>query len=260
GRGRPRTAAAGSSRPPRPRAVGSRPAARRAGSLPRADGASRPRAARRRAAAGAAPRGGERRPRALRSKRLDAQLGYAPEVLLVAAADEDRESKLQRRRRHGDVVCRNQRALLPQRCHDVGPAVGNLAPEVHDGYACDKRVDLRASSGRPPYAIGQAHADEQLGVDDRGQGERLIPQLRERRLPLDATALERNDGARVDYESHGSAGGRSQLPTRSRSSAKPGSGSPAARQAATASASVVTAPAGSGMSRATRSPFRSTRK
>ena len=85
-----------------------------------------------------------------------------------------------------------------------------------------------------------------------------LDHLGRRGVPGPRRALERDERARIDHETHGLSGGRSAFPMRTRSAANAGSGAAAVRHALRASRRVARDRPGVGTSRAIGSPFRST--
>jgi hypothetical protein len=194
---------------------------------------------------------------ASRMRSFDAQPFDAAEVRLPSLAHQYRESEMQRRRSDLHVVCRDELAAPTKLGHERRPAFGDLAPEVDERDLREKMLErgaLAVTEKRIPNCIG---AREQLGEDDGGDGHGLASELVEHAVEARIRALEGDDRARVDYETHGSSGGQSRESIASSASANSGSGGPAERHAAKASASVARFSV-AGTRRATVVPLRST--
>src|SRR3990172_1065587 len=129
----------------------------------------------------------------------------------------------------------DERALPAQIREELGPALGDLPPELDDRNPRRESGDLRAAARSPSGAAGEPDAYQELSVHDRREDDGFLTEIGEHPLPGKVMPLHGDERARIDYEAHGSSGGRSAAPTRSRSSAKPTSGSPAERQALNAS-------------------------
>lgn len=99
------------------------------------------------------------------------------EVTLVGRADEDSEPELQRGGGDDEVVRRDQPAGSAEHGEELGPALGDLAPELDERHPGDERVDLGAPGRRSRRGIRELHAGEQFGVDDRREGNLLGSQL-----------------------------------------------------------------------------------
>ena len=135
---------------------------------------------------------------------------------------------------------------------EIRPPLSFCGSKIDDGYRRKKSVDLCATARGASVTVGHFHADEQFGIDDRGQGRGLV---RKTPRPVGGGALEREDRARVDYDARGSPGSGSAAPIRSSEEANSGSGSAASRQRRSASTMVPARFPRAGIKRATATPF-----
>jgi len=158
----------------------------------------------------------------------------------IGGPDKHAESLVQGRGGYGQIIGGDQPAAALERHEEVRPALGDFGPERDDRHSRDEGVDLGATARRARGGGREVHADQQLRLHYRGQHGGFVAQRREGRLPARRGAFEGDEGTRVDYEAHALSGGRSAALTRSRSSAKAGSGTPAARQLARTSRSDAT--------------------
>lgn len=123
----------------------------------------------------------------------------------------------------GEIVGGNEASAPAEEGEQLGPALGDGCVEFHDPGDSDQRVDALATLCGAFPVLREGDTDEQFAVHDRRDGDRFAGMVGERVLPASGGALEGDEGAGVDYESHGFRGGRSAAVTRSRSSAKEGS-------------------------------------
>lgn len=159
---------------------------------------------------------------------------------VVVRSGKQVKAEVQRRGGDSDVVRRDQLSLPAQRGEEFGPARGDLSIELDDANGVDKRRDPRTARSGPFRTAGEGCTDQQLGVYDRRKRHHLVStRVTEYVLPGRSRALDRDERAGVDHESHGFLGGRSAAPTRARSSAKSASVDPAPAHAASAARSDV---------------------
>jgi hypothetical protein len=158
-------------------------------------------------------------------------------MALITRTDQNAKAQVAGRRRDGEIVGGNETSAPAEEREQLGPALGDGCVEVHDSGDGDEGIDAFAALRGAFAAARQRDTDEEFAVHNGWDGDWFTGMVVERVLPSGGGALQRDEGARVDYESHGFRGGWSAAVTRSRSSAKEGSPPADFIQAATASRS-----------------------
>jgi hypothetical protein len=126
---------------------------------------------------------------------LDPQCGYTAEARLVARADQNAEIQLERGRGNGQVVGGDQGTGTLLGREDLRPALRRSRTEGYHRHPPGQRIDLRAPGSRARGRVRQADSGEQLRIDNGRQGDRLLPDTRERRQQAATAALGGNQCA-----------------------------------------------------------------
>jgi hypothetical protein len=121
----------------------------------------------------------------------------AAEVSFVSVADQDSESQMDGSCCNLKIVRRNQLPAAPQIDDELGPPLGDLAPEVDERNTCEKLIDAGPGALSLTPIADQPNTDEQLREHDRRQCDGLGTLLVEQSVEARVGALERDERARV---------------------------------------------------------------
>jgi hypothetical protein len=119
-------------------------------------------------------------------------------MAFVLRTHEHAEVEVERGCGDGEIVGGDHRTKAAQTCEDVGPALGDLAAELHDGKPRYQGIYAPLSSNGTRWVIGEPYSDQELCVDDGRNHGILVAERSQRCLPVVLRPLELNQRARID--------------------------------------------------------------